>query len=263
MHDKRTILESRRMSKNVIANQYDGPRHPVKRMSSQGINLDYANSDDAAEIDAGIRETIKGVRLSILAMGIGLAKIKDKGLYIDLKNPKTKKHFHSMMDYLENLCDDMQIGRSTAHDWLQIGEAYIKYRRELEKIEFSDADGPTKLSYVGDALKIHDKKEVFKAIKEMRLRAFQQFSKKEKPAERPSKIKVVGNKLYLGKKLAVTFSPELDGKTRKYLTEINVEAGEALEAGEVLYTTRLYDMDELRRFERGAERMKKEMRKQR
>lgn len=241
------------MKTETIPNQYDGPRPPAKRMPSGPVSLDYTNSDDAVEIDTGIRETIKGVRLSILAMGIGLAKIKAKGLYVDLK-------FHSMMDYLENLCDDMQIGRSTAHVWLQIGEAYIKYRRELEKIEFSDADGPTKLSYVGDALEIHEKREVFRAVKEMSLRAFQQFSKKEKPTERPSKIKVVGNKLYLGKKLAVTFAPELDGKTRKYLTDINVEAGEALESGEVLYTTRLYDMDELRRFERSAEKIKKEIR---
>jgi len=52
----------------------------------------------------------------------------------------------------------------------------------------------------------------------------------------------------------------LDTKTRNYLADINVQAGEALEAGEVLYTTRLYDMDELRRFERGAEKMKKDMR---
>jgi hypothetical protein len=33
-----------------------------------------------------------------------------------------------------------------------------------------------------------------------------------------------------------------------------------MEAGEVLYTTRLYDMDELRRFERAAEKLKKELR---
>jgi hypothetical protein len=52
----------------------------------------------------------------------------------------------------------------------------------------------------------------------------------------------------------------LDTKTRTYLTSINVQAGKALEAGEVLYTTRLYDMDELRRFEHGADKLKKEMR---
>jgi len=251
------------MKNEVIKNEYDGALPPIKRLKSGKFELDYIYSDNAAEIDAGIRDTIKGVRLSILAMGIGLAKIKDKGLYIDLKNPKSKKPFHSMNDYLENLCDEMQIGRSTAHDWLHIGEAYIKYRRELERVEFTDADGPTKLPYVDDALAIHDKREVFKAVKEMSLRAFQEFSKKEKSKGKAPKIKVVGNKLYIGKEEAVTFSRALDAKTRAYLAKINVQAGEALEAGEVLYVTRLYDMEELRSFERGADRLKKQMRAKR
>ena len=246
-------LEERLMKPETIPNQYDGPRAPAKKLPSSHIALDYANSDNAAEIDAGIRETIKGVRLSILAMGLGLAKFKAKGLYIDL-------NYHSMNDYLERLCDDMQVERSTVHNWLYIGEAYIKYRKELERIEFSDADGPTKLPYVDRALEIHEKKEVFRMVKGATLREFKEFSKVENAAPKPSKIKVVGNQLYVGKKLAVTFAPELDSKTRKYLADINVKAGEALEAGEILYMTSLYDMDELRRFERGAEKMKKEMR---
>jgi hypothetical protein len=241
------------MKSETIQNQYDGPLPPAKRLPSSHVSLDYINSDDATEIDTGIRDTIKGVRLSILAMGMGLAKIKAKGLYVDLK-------YHSMMDYLENLCDDMQIDRSTVHYWLQIGEAYIKYRRDLERIEFTDEDASTKLPYVEDALEIHEKKEVFKAVKEMSLRAFKEFSKKEKDNEKPSKIKVIGNKLFIGKELAVSLSDRLDTKTKAYLANINVKAGEALEAGEVLYTTMLYDMDELRRFQRGAEKMKKKMR---
>ena len=39
------------------------------------ITLDYAASDKAVEIDRGIRETIKGIRLSILAMGLALANM--------------------------------------------------------------------------------------------------------------------------------------------------------------------------------------------
>jgi hypothetical protein len=39
-----------------------------------------------------------------------------------------------------------------------------------------------------------------------------------------------------------------------------VEAGRALEAGELLYATRLYERDGLRRFERTAEKLKKELR---
>jgi hypothetical protein len=242
------------MSHEIIPNLYDGPRPPAKKLPSSHVSLDYANSDNAAEIDAGIRETIKGVRLSILAMGLGLAKFKAKGLYIDL-------NYHSMNDYLESLCDDMQVERSTVHNWLYIGEAFIKYRKELERIAFSDEDGPTKLPYVDRALEIHEKREVFRKVKEATLREFIVFSKGETAAPKPSKIRVVGNQLFIGKKQAVTFAPELDAKTLNYLADINVKAGEALEAGEVLFTTRLYDMDELRRFEKGADRLKKELRK--
>jgi len=238
---------------DAITNEYDGPKVPAKRLPSGPISLDYANSDNAAEIDAGIRETIKGLRLSILAMGIGLAKLKKKGLYVDL-------NFHSMNEYLTKLCNEMKVERSTVHNWLYIGEAYIKYRRDLERIEFTDADGPTKLPYVDRALEVHEKREVFSRIKSSTLTEFKEYSKGETPVAVPSKIRVVGNKIYVDKKLAVTFSESLDPKTRAYLSKVAVQAGEALEAGEVLFVTRLYDMDELRRFERGADRLKKEMR---
>jgi len=241
------------MKTEVFQNQYDGPRAPAKRRPEGKISLDYINSNSAEEIDAGIRESIKGVRMSILAMGLGLAKLKAKGLYTDL-------NYHSMNDYLEALCDDMQIDRSTAHNWLHIGEAWVKYQKELEKIDFSDADGPTKLPYVDRALEIHEKKEVFRKVKDLSLRAFKEYAKAEEPDVPPSKIKVMGNQIFVGKTLAVTFAEELDPKTRAYLEKINVQAGEALEAGEVLYTTRLYDIRELRRFERAADRLKKELR---
>jgi len=222
-------------------------------MSSGGISLDYTNSDDAMEIDSGIRETIKGVRVSILAMGLGLAKLKRKGLYVDL-------NYRSMNDYLEKLCDDMQIDRTTAHNWLWIGEAYSKYRKELEKVEFTEEDGLTKLPYMDRALEIHEKREVFRNVKTMSLRQFKEYAKGEEEAIQPSKIRVVGNQVFVGKKLAVTLADELDPKTRAYLAKINVQAGEALESGEMLYITRLYDVSELRRFEQAAERLKKELR---
>jgi len=241
------------MTREVIPNQYDGPRPPAKRLSSGSITLDFAYSESAAEIDVGIRETIKGIRLSILAMGIALARFRHKELFMDLG-------YHSMSDYTEALCDEMQIDRSTPLLWLQIGETYIKYQKDLERIKFTDEDGPTKLRYVDKALEIHDKRDVFRNIKEMSYRGFKDFSRGEETAIAPSKIRVVGNKIYVGKKLAVTLAKELDPRTRVYLEKITVQAGEALEAGEVLYTTRLYDMDELRRFDRWVEKLKKEMR---
>jgi hypothetical protein len=120
------------MKTKVIPNQYDGPRKPERKPEGSHFNLDYVNSNNAAEIDAGIRESIKGLRL---------ARFKARGLYIDL-------NYHSMNDYLETLCTEMKVERSTVHNWLYIGEAYIKYRKDLERIEFTDMDGPTKLPYV-------------------------------------------------------------------------------------------------------------------
>jgi hypothetical protein len=242
------------MKTEIIPNQYDGPRRPEKKLEGGHISLDYISSDDAGEIDAGIRETIKGVRLSILAVGIGLAKIKARGLYIDL-------HHHSMAKYIESLCDEFQMERSGLHNWLYIGEAFLKYRKDLEKIGFSDADGPTKLPYVNRALALYQKKDVFRAVKDMSLRQFISFSRGEaSAAPEESAVRVRGNQVWIGDRLAVTLDEGLDPKTRGYLEEVIVEAGRALEAREVILPVRLYDMDELRRFARAAEKLKKELR---
>jgi hypothetical protein len=181
-------------------------------MATGHFSLAYANSDDATEIDAGVRETIKGIRFSIMAMGIALARFKAKGLYVDLR-------YHSMNDYLESLCDEMKMERSTAHNWLYIGEAWLKYRHDLEKIEFSDEDGPTKLPYVDRALEVHENREVFRNVKAMTLKEFKAYAKGEDEAAPPSKIRVVGNQVFVGKKLAVTFADEVDTKTRSYFAK--------------------------------------------
>jgi hypothetical protein len=128
------------MKTEVIPNQYDGPRPPARRLSSGHFSLDYANSDDAAEIDAGIRETIRGVRLSILAMGIGLAKIKAKGLYIDLK-------YHSMAKYIESLCEQTRMDRSSLHNWLYIGEAPAAPEESAIQVKGNQV-------YIGDRLAV-------------------------------------------------------------------------------------------------------------
>jgi hypothetical protein len=245
------------MKQAPVKNEYDGPRKPKKALApaAPSFNLDYAASDNAQEIDTGIRETIKGIRLSILAMGIGLAKIKAQGLYIDLR-------YRSMAKYIEQLGEDTGMERSTIFNWLYIGEAFIKHRQELEKVGFNDEDGPTKLPFIDRALAISPKKEVFRAVKEMSLRQFVSFSRGEAPGEpaTESDIRIKGNQVFMGGRLAVTLDEGLDQKTRDYLGNVIVEAGRALEAREVILLVRLYDMEELRRFERAADKLKKEMR---
>ena len=243
------------MKTQAIANVYDGPVKPAVKIQSEAISLDYAYSDTADEIDTGIRETIKGIRVSILAMGLGLAKIKAKGLYIDL-------NCGSMNQYVEKLCDETKMDRSSIFNWLNIGEAYIKYKNDLERIGFNDDDGPTKLPYIDRALETKGKQEVFKNIKDMSVREFKSFSRAgdDDEEDKSKKITVRDNEVYIGKTLAIQISDKLDARTRAYFKKIILIAGEAMHEGEVVLPVRLYDMDELRKFEPVIRKMKKEMR---
>jgi hypothetical protein len=95
----------------------------------------------------------------------------------------------------------------------------------------------------------------------MSLRQFVSFFRGEAlAAPEESAIRVKGNHVYIGDRLAVTLDEGMDFKTKAFFEGVITEAGEALETGEILYITMLYDRDELRRFERAAERLKKELR---
>ena len=242
----------------TIQNIYDGPVKPVAKKSIKPISLDYANSGDASEIDNGIRETIKGIRVSILAMGLGLAKIKAKGLYVDLDCV-------SMYQYIQRLCDETKMDMGSIYNWISIGEAYIKYKNDLEKIGFSDTDGPTKLPYIARALEANRKNVVFKNVKDMSVREFKVFSRgdtEEDEEEKSKKITVRDNDVYIGKTLAIQISDKLDTKTRNYFKKYILIAGEALQRGEVILPVQLYDMDELKRFERSLKRLRNKLREE-
>jgi len=219
------------------------------------LSLDYVNSDDPAEIDNGIRDTIKGFRLSVLAMGLGLVKIKSNKLFIKLG-------YKNMTKYLEGLSEDTKTERSSIYNWLSIGEAYIKYKNELDTIGFSDSDSPTKLPYLKRALAVREKQEVFGSIKKMSLREFINFSKGEiiePPADMPY-VNINGNIVYIEGKRAIILNKDLGRKTSAYFQKVINVACEALEKGGVIVPIYVRNMKEARRLQRAAERMKAKIR---
>ena len=129
------------------------------------ITLAYVHSNAAAEIDSTIRKSIRDNRVSVLAMGLDLVKIKEKGLYLGL-------NCNNISQYVKKLSSDTKMNRSCIFNWLNIGKAYIIYKSELEKIGFGDRDGPTKLPYIERALKTKQRQEVFTNIKKMSVREF-------------------------------------------------------------------------------------------
>ena len=65
--------------KTEISGNHHHTRLPVKFIPAEPAHI-YTYPGEAGDIDRGIRDSIRGIRLSILAMGIGLAKIKMKSL---------------------------------------------------------------------------------------------------------------------------------------------------------------------------------------
>ena len=215
------------------------------------LSLDFIYSDDPTQIDNGIRETIKGIRLSGLAIGLGLVRIKSKRLFIRLGHKNMSK-------YIEGLSEDTRIERSSIFNWLSIGETYVRHKNDLETIGFSDSDGPTKLPYLERALSVREKQDVFDNIKSMTLREFINYSKGEpkKPDTDAPYIYNKGSVVYIEGKRAVIINKALDRKVSAYINKIVKVACEALEKEGYIVPVFVQTRKDARRFSQAAGRLK-------
>jgi hypothetical protein len=240
----------------VIRNDYDGPRKPPKQIAAAGqFKLDFAYSDKPEEVDEGIRETIRGVKLSIMAMGIALYRLNIAGLYIDLG-------FRKFGEYIDGLVEDTGMSRANLYNWVYIGEAFVTHRAELEKIGFSDDDGPTKLPYLDRALNNHTKREVYKNLVSMSRRQFEEWSKgaAEEADNYYTDVKVNNGRVFAGDEPLVAFSEGISPEDRRYYEGVLKTAVMARENNEVIGVYRFYDESERRRFDRVYDRELKAMR---
>jgi hypothetical protein len=239
----------------AIQNIYDGPTKPLKEIQGGQFNLDFAYSQDASVVDAGIKETIRGVKLSIMAMGIALYRVDVSGLFIDLG-------FKKFGEYIDHLADESGMARTSLYNWEYIGEAYITHRADLDKIGFSDDDGPTKLPFLGRALENHSKREVFKNIKDMSLREFEKWSKEQLNYndKKFKSVKIKGTQVFVGKSPIISFADGISPKERHYYEGLLLEGALAAKRNEYAKVYRFYDAGEAQRFDRFYQRELKAIR---
>ncbi|GHV79099.1 hypothetical protein AGMMS49944_08900 [Spirochaetia bacterium] len=242
----------------AIENVYDGPKRPARQLEAKQFTLDFAYSENATELDAGIRETAKGYKLSIMAMGIALYRVDVAGLFIDLG-------FRKFGEYIDKLAEDIGLNRSTLYNWEYVGEAFIKYRSDLERIGFSEEDGPTKLPLLARALEHHSKQTVFKNLTAMTYRQFDEWARGPVQAieNHYTSVKLKGDQVLVGREPLAVFSDALKPDDRKYFQSWMVAAAEAKENNEYLRGYKFYDEKEARIFDRIYARELKALRKKR
>ena len=239
----------------VIKNEPLDFKKPLRIPKGEHYSLDFASSPDAAEVDAGIRETLRGVKLSIMAMGIALYRMDVGAMYSDLG-------FKKFGEYIDHLAEDSGMSRTNLYNWEYIGEAYITHRADLDKVGFNDADGPTKLPFLARALAHRQRREVFKNIKNMTKREFEEWSR-EPLIENDTKyksVKIKGAGVYVGNSPIVSFSEDIAPSERKYYEGLLMEGARAIEQNEYARLYRFYDADEARRFDRIYQRELKALR---
>ena len=220
------------------------------------IPLEYVNSDDAFVIDLGVKETIKGLYASVLTIGLALAKIKSRGLHRDLG-------YKHMSRYIDSIYNETKMNRSSLYRLLRIGEAYTKYQAELEKIGFSESDGPSKLRYLEQALGKREKDEVYNNIMKMSVREFIDFActaKAEITNDTPF-MEIRGNTILIQGKKAVIVNKGLGRNNSELLMETVRIVSRALEKGGVVVAVHLRSRQEADRFVIEAERIREELQK--
>ena len=224
----------------------------------EAASPDFTGPDTAFEIDKGIRDTIGGFRVSILSLGLALAKVKAEGLFKTLG-------YKSMTSYIRRLSDECQMDRSSVFNWLYMGQAYIKYQAELEEAGFGDNDGPTKLPYLERALAKNKRQEVFQNIKTMSVREFASYAKG--PIERSAADEYPGEwvtaekgcNFYVNGMLAVTVSGKINRRVSAYLKKTLRVACENLEQEGTILPIQLRNRRDANRFGPAVEKLRIQM----
>jgi hypothetical protein len=152
------------------------------------------------------------------------------------------------------------MARTSLYNWEYIGEAYIKHRAELDKVGFSDDDGPTKLPFLSRALEHYPKRDVFKNIKDMSKREFEDWSRGQPKKKKYKLVKVTKNGVFAGTKPLVSFADGISSKDQRYYETLIMEGALAVQNNEYAKVFRFYDQQEAQKFERLYQRELKAIR---
>ena len=125
---------------------------------------------DPRELHQGILKAIRDIELSTLSLGLELARIKALKLYQDLG-------YRRMRGYVLALAAEAGKDKSCIYNWLCIGETYLDFQDDLEKIGFNGMVSSSKLPYLRRALKKRPQKEVYDYLLRLSHRQFVKYTR--------------------------------------------------------------------------------------
>jgi hypothetical protein len=230
-----------------------GGKDVFERYAPKGaddISLDYLHSEVIEDIEAGIRETVKGVEVAIITAGLALAKIAKTGLYIDAG-------FRSLSDYLEHSDSRLRMPKQTASDYIKIAETWVRYYDLLKKHRFQLEGNITKLRILPMVIDRYGE-DALAEINDLSYREFRQrYSVSDAETTDPvdvSDFRVAGGRIQVNGVQVAELSPELDSGTRKELSGIFRKVFDIKSRGNMPLVVDVYDEKEARAIDRMIKR---------
>lgn len=206
---------------------------------SKEYSLDFLYSDNLEEIENGIKQAYLGVEASILVIALAIVKIEREALYI-------QAGYTSLTDYLNNSELRLKMPKQTVTTYKRIGEAYLKYKNELQKYGFIETGNLNKLRYLEAALEKHeDKNAVFKMLNTATFREFLEFAKAEPQQEKYiPRTEINGSDILIDGVKAISIPETLDENLRQEIQNLIIEFFRIKKSGNIPYLVETYDKGE-------------------
>ena len=138
------------------------PRESVVPQKPARQRTPFSNGN-LEELESAINNAARSIIQSKLVICMALAAIQDNALYRQIGFPTFQAYANS---------GRLQIPKSTASEYAQIGRIYREYASDLAHIEFSEDDGLKKLLLLKKALTRASKAEVLGKLKCLTYRSF-------------------------------------------------------------------------------------------
>jgi hypothetical protein len=183
--------------------------------------IDALRSKNREAIESVVKTSSNRMKSSILLIGVACVIIDRENLYSEAGHK-------SYLTYALSLADLAGMPPQTISDAKIIGEVFVDYFNELQKVNFNPEGNAHKLRYIRAALENHpgQEAEVFKRAASDPIRKFKEWAYEEAPKQLPApepepkiSIRVSGQSIYVDDKPILNFPDDLPQEEKKNLTK--------------------------------------------
>ena len=213
------------------------------------LELDFLDYNSLEALEDGIRKIEATTDALALVQGIGILKIEREGLWMQGDYP-------NLQSYRQAQGERLGMPRSTISRRRKTAEGYLDNRKLLGKTPLSG--NISKLAYLNDALRIHERREVLAHFKGDSFREFEAWAypRLAAPDMPDVSMSIEGDDIVLDGTPMLSFEEDLDPAERDFIARILQAAYRARRGNLLPHIVAVYDQGEARALENALKKIR-------